>query len=461
MSDAMPTAGAPVRAGTGDWPGGPERPDRADSSYELHPDPVALGRRPGGWLSQFQVTMTQAPDRVRTQEETCPRSPMAGTWATQSLSGRWYRLGWVFSAVWLVYLAQPLSSVWANPDPFRRYLGVATLLGFAVVFVVIFTAHRFALRQGRRLSRATGAAAMTAAVIVTVIGYVTVGQPASRLLVYVGVMAVFLLPTRAGWAVVAAAIAASLVVPALVPGWTSNGALSFGIFVSALACWGVGGLIQRNQQLAAARNEITRLALADERNRFARDLHDILGHSLTVVAVKAELAGRLARLDPVRAEAEIADVERIARQALADVRSAASGYREVTLCGELASARTALDAAGIEAGLPAGQIAAIPRLRQELFGWAVREGVTNVVRHSGATRCVIRVTPDEVEISDDGTGCAGSGGRPPDRRSAAGSGGPRPGNGLTGLRERAEAEGAVVSVGRSALGGFALRVRMP
>ena len=111
-------------------------------------------------------------------------------------------------------------------------------------------------------------------------------------------------------------------------------------------------LIQRNMQLAAARNELTRLALADERNRFARDLHDILGHSLTVVAVKAELAGRLASLDPARAEAEIGDVERIARQALADVRAAAGGYREVTLDGELASARTALAAAGIEADLP-------------------------------------------------------------------------------------------------------------
>src|SRR5450755_4532941 len=107
------------------------------------------------------------------------------------------------------------------------------------------------------------------------------------------------------------------------------------------------------------------------RNQFARDLHDILGHSLTVVAVKAELAGRLASLNPQRAETEIADVERIARQALADVRAAAAGYREITLAGELASAQTALAAAGIEADLPDQEMCQIPRLPQELFGWAV------------------------------------------------------------------------------------------
>ena len=137
-------------------------------------------------------------------------------------------------------------------------------------------------------------------------------------------------------------------------------------------------------------------------------------------------------------------MERIARQALADVRSAAAGYREVTLCGELASARTALAAAGIEADLPDDEISGIPRPRQELFGWAVREGVTNVIRHSGATRCVIRVSPDEVEIADDGSGagCVDPGGRPADRRSAPGGGEPpRPGHGLVGLRERAATAG--------------------
>ena len=338
------------------------------------------------------------------------------------------RVGWMFAAIWLVYLAQPASKLWSDPNLTHRYVGLADLIAFAAVFVAAFAAARFLrLRENRSLSRRIGVAVMVAQATFVAIGYFAIGPSAGSLLIYVAVMAVFLLPTRVGWAMVAACIAASQIVPWQVPGWAADGSLAFQIFVSALAAWGVGQVIQRNAELVAARNEITRLALADQRNRFARDLHDILGHSLTVVAVKAELAGRLASLDPRRAETEIADVERIARQALADVRAAAAGYREITLAGELASAQTALAAAGIEADLPDQELGQIPRPQQELFGWAVREGVTNVVRHSGATRCRIRVSRSEVEISDDGcgppagrrrTGRRPRGGRPPGARGS-------------------------------------------
>jgi two-component system, NarL family, sensor histidine kinase DesK len=396
------------------------------------------------------------------------------------------RVGWMFAAIWLVYLAQPASRLWSDPNLAHRYVGLADLIAFSAVFVATFAAVRFLrLRENRVLSRRIGVAAMVAQATFVAIGYFIIGSSASLLLIYVAVMAVFLLPTRAGWAMVAACIAASVIVPWQVHGWTVDGSLAFQIFVSALAAWGVGQVIQRNAQLVAARNEITRLALADQRNQFGRDLHDILGHSLTVVAVKAELAGRLASLNPQRAETEIADVERIARQALADVRAAAAGYREITLAGELASAQTALAAAGIEADLPDQEMCQIPRLQQELFGWAVREGVTNVVRHSGAARCRIRVSPSEVEISDDGCGppapagasldggsharedspaseSGGCGGWVPDDLQRLGSGcGATSGHGLSGLRERAAGAGATLSVGRSATGGFALRVRLP
>jgi two-component system, NarL family, sensor histidine kinase DesK len=117
------------------------------------------------------------------------------------------------------------------------------------------------------------------------------------------------------------------------------------------------------------------------------------------------------------------------------------------LVAELAGARAALAAAGIEADLPEPPDR-LPAERQDVFGWAVREGVTNVVRHSGASRCRISIADDRIEITDDGSGPAQEAGRPP-------------GNGLTGLRERAGAVGGVVTVGRSAEGGFALRVRVP
>ena len=461
MSDAMLTTGASARAGTVARPGGPERADRADSSYVLLRDQAALGgpgmgHRPGRWLAWFQA-MTQAPARW-SATATRRIGPAEQDPALDGLlpSSRWRRYGWMFAAIWLVYLAQPASTAWAQHDPVRRYLGLGTLIAFAAVFVVTFAQSR--RRADRQVAPTFAAVALTAEAALIGFGYYSIGGFASALLIYLAVMAVFLLPIRIGGAVVALAVVASVAVPAM-RGWQPDGSLAFQIFVSALAAFGVTQLIQRNMQLAAARNELTRLALADERNRFARDLHDILGHSLTVVAVKAELAGRLASLDPARAEAEIADVERIARQALADVRGAAAGYRVATLDGELASARTALAAAGIDADLPDHDISGIPRLRQELFGWAVREGVTNVIRHSGATRCVIRVTPDEVEISDDGTGP----GQCPRAQATGPDAGPDPlpsGHGLSGLRERAAAAGATVGVARSPLGGFALRVRM-
>jgi two-component system sensor histidine kinase DesK len=294
------------------------------------------------------------------------------------------------------------------------------------------------------------------------------------------VLAVFMFTGLAAWATVAVILVASLAIPSLVPGWRANPYDTFQILVAAVAMWGVALLIQRNAQLAAAQEEIARLVRAEERSRFGRDLHDILGHSLTVVAVKAELAGRLARTAPERAEAEIADMEHIAREALADVRAAAAGYREVTVAGELASARTALTAAGIQAHLPAGP-AHVPQRKQEIFGWAIREGVTNVVRHSGATHCSIRVASHEIEITDDGSGPVraapnGSGygksdcdriGDPLGAESARARlragvpGGPVGGHGLAGLRERAAAVGGSVIVGHSAAGGFALRVRVP
>lgn len=389
------------------------------------------------------------------------------------------RYGWILAAIWLVYLSQPAAAAWHDHDLVLRYAGVATLLAFCAVFLGTFGLGRRLRQHGSDVPVLVRASLTGVAAALAGLGYLTLGDDASNLLVYLAVMAVFLFGTRAGWTIVAVLLVASLAIPGVVPGWQANASVTFQIFMAAVAAWGVALLIQRNVQLAAAREEIARLVRAEERSRFGRDLHDILGHSLTVVAVKAELAGRLARTAPERAEAEIADVERIAREALADVRAAAAGYREVTLAGELAGARTALTAAGIQADLPA-RLAQVPPGRQEIFGWAIREGVTNVVRHSGATCCSVRVAGPEIEISDDGRGPAGpvsaaSGGSGCGGDDTGRIGGPagadcgcaRPGagglsgHGLAGLQERAAAIGGSVNVGRSAAGGFALRVRAP
>jgi two-component system sensor histidine kinase DesK len=196
-----------------------------------------------------------------------------------------------------------------------------------------------------------------------------------------------------------------------------------------------------NKDLRDAHATIASLAAAEERARLARDLHDVLGHSLTVVAVKSELAGRLVERDPQRAIAEIADIEGLARTALADLRAAVSSYRDMNLDSELVAARTALDAAGIRAHLPADGSAVEEELRP-LFGWVLREGVTNVIRHSNAEECWVDLKPHSLSVRDNGRGVPGDG----------------KGNGLTGLRERAIEAGAKITATGAESGGFVLTV---
>jgi two-component system sensor histidine kinase DesK len=211
-------------------------------------------------------------------------------------------------------------------------------------------------------------------------------------------------------------------------------------------------LIRLNHELVEAREELARLAVSEERARFARDLHDLLGHSLSVIALKAELAERLIERDPKRAAEHVADVRDVARGALAEVRDTVSGYRRPTLSSELEGARMALEAAGIEAELEAAAVD-LPADVEAVLAWAVREGTTNTVRHSGARSCRIAVRPgvDDVsaEIVDDGAGLPAAG---------AGNGS---GNGLAGLRERAARVAGRVEAGPAPEGGFRLRVTVP
>jgi two-component system, NarL family, sensor histidine kinase DesK len=210
-------------------------------------------------------------------------------------------------------------------------------------------------------------------------------------------------------------------------------------------------------KLRETRAELARMAVADERLRIARDLHDLLGHSLSLITLKAELAGRLLDADPERAAREIADLESVARGSLSEVRAAVTSYRQPTLAAELAAARHMLAAAGMDCQVHAPAPIALPPAVDALLAWTVREGVTNVVRHSGARNVTITVsvTADEVsaEIADDGVG-------PP--WEAVAHSGEHQGSGLSGLTERARAAGAEISSGEGPNGkGFRLLVRIP
>jgi two-component system sensor histidine kinase DesK len=206
----------------------------------------------------------------------------------------------------------------------------------------------------------------------------------------------------------------------------------------------------RNEQLGRARAELARLAVAEERERFARDLHDLLGHTLSVIALKAELAGRLLPDRRDEAAAEIAELETVARGALSEVRDAVSGYRQPTLDGELAGARVALSAAGIETDV-VRQPTVLDPSTEGVLAWAIREGATNVIRHSGARHCELKISCNlvdaAVEVVDDGSGAA----------RANGGGG----HGLRGLGERARALNGHLEAGAAPGGGYRLAVTVP
>src|SRR5215207_1662390 len=204
-------------------------------------------------------------------------------------------------------------------------------------------------------------------------------------------------------------------------------------------------------ELTSAREELARLAVSEERLRFARDLHDLLGHSLSLITLKSELAGRLLPDKPEKAEAEVHDIEEADRQALGEVREAVAGYRSPTLEEELAGAGEMLEAAGIACRIE-NEAGVLPNAVDAVLAWAVREGTTNVIRHSRARHCRILLAREgeEVyaEITDDGDGYQG------ENADDAGSG-------LSGLSERVATLAGHVEAGSQPDGGFSLRVGLP
>ncbi len=355
---------------------------------------------------------------------------------------RWRRGG----AMWLFFLASPLGSAWTHHQLAAELAGTVLLFAFGWAYM-FFVPLAWYGRNSLRKAYAVWALLLALVIAETAV----IGANGLLALIFVGAAAMVMLPSRV--AVVSTGVLAvvAIFLPRYIgpwhihdPQWSNGASIAF----ASLAVFGFSRLIRANYELAAAREEVAGLAAERERLRIARDLHDLLGHSLTTVTVKAALASRLIESDPVRAKAEIADVERLAREGLADVRSAVAGYREVRLATELATARIVLEAAGIDAELPGG-VEAVPAALGGLFGWVVREGITNVVRHSRAQRVRISLDANSIEIIDDGRGCAGG----------------SPGTGLAGLAERAAACGATLEAGplpvagsTGFLEGFRLRV---
>ncbi|MFD7012899.1 sensor histidine kinase [Streptomyces sp. NPDC059161] len=234
----------------------------------------------------------------------------------------------------------------------------------------------------------------------------------------------------------------------------SNMTIAYGTFMSGMVIAALLSLSDTISELRDTRQELARTAVEKERLRFSRDLHDLLGHTLSVIVVKSEAARRIARRDLDAALGQVADIESVGRQALTEIREAVTGYREGSLATELDRARSALSAAEVEpvvrqSGPP------LPAQAEALLGWVVREAVTNVVRHSAASRCEIVVdgSPERVtlKITDNGKGAP-----------AAPVPAPRiGGTGLKGLTERLAAAGGSLTAGPAPRTGFQVTAELP
>jgi two-component system sensor histidine kinase DesK len=330
-------------------------------------------------------------------------------------------------------------------------LHTALVLGALALFIAVYNL----LPRGPGQPRLACAVTLSLALLTIVAAVLTVADRSSwsMLFVFTAIAGAMRLSRRdAGlWIVFCAAMAgATLIVDHTDTATTITVTATTAVIGSMMFAF--RRLMQLNHELVDAREEVARLAVSEERARFARDLHDLLGHSLSVIAVKAELAERLLERDPSRAAEHVADVKTVARDALGEVRDAVSGYRQPTLASELEGARMALQAAGIEAQLEAADVE-LPADVEAVLAWAVREGTTNIVRHSGARSCRIMVRPGlaavSAEVVDDG-----------EVREPVGTG-TGTGTGLAGLRERAARVAGSVEAGPIPEGGFRLLVTVP
>ncbi len=348
-------------------------------------------------------------------------------------------MGW--AAPWLLFQFFPLADlVTSDHAAWVQVVALAGLVVFTAAYLVVMGAFFGRRAQARRYL-----------VVVAVLGVALagwLGPSWAGLLIYVSAASAIALPQRWVWPAVLGCAGACAAVVAADGQLGQLFILPVMCLLTGFALSGTRVLVSVNAELSEAREELARNAVAEERLRFARDLHDLLGHSLSLIALKSELAGRLVDRDPARARSELADVEATARRALAEVRDAVSGYRQVSFAGALAEARPALSAAGITLTAPRDS-PQLPGAVDAVLGWVVREATTNVLRHSGARSVTVALGTDgdgaALTITDDGRGAAGP-----------------VGAGLSGLAERVAALGGRLETGPGDGGrGFRLCARVP
>ncbi len=367
---------------------------------------------------------------------------------------RSHLFGTVFALAWLALLVFNVAAAALSPGGLgaNGIIVGGALAAFALIYIWFWT--RAVYGQHAAPGALLAAGGMTAINLCLILAG---GRDAAQNLgydfIYVVVVLAYGLPWRSGViaCLLTTALTAGIAVIFQAPVDATIG-VSVLVLLIGLGMVGVRTMRSTIFELRNARDEMARLAVGEERLRFARDLHDLLGHSLSVIVLKSEVAANLIGRDPDGTAAALHDIEQVARDALRDVRDAVAGYRKTNLAVELAGAREMLESAGISVRWEE-TTGDLPPEAETVLAWAVREGATNVLRHSRARECMVKLDHRNgsavLEMLDDGVGAAEV------------ADGARLGNGLRGLGERVAAVGGDMVAAPAQGRGFRLAVRVP
>lgn len=348
-------------------------------------------------------------------------------------------VGTFMSLVWLGFLYFPISQALTlplGPSVASLILTAAFALAYVTAFVLtwrkpVMGERNFRYFDGRHRLRKSDAAAFAVIVMITLLQMAVLGPLASlAFLPFIAAAAPFTLPQAIGYIAGALTVLVSFLIPSFVP----NGQEYFGLaittsavfmFVSGITFY-IGSNIESQRQVGIQ-------AILEERERVARDVHDVLGHTLTVIALKSELAGKLLERDPGRAQAELREITHLARESIEEVRQTVAGLKVQSLFEEITAASQALESAGIDLqreGSAWSDLDSIPAVNQAIFAWVIREATTNIIRHAAARRATIKLDRSSLTITDNGVGIS---------PEAAG-------HGLEGLKARVEQVGGTLSI---------------
>jgi len=346
----------------------------------------------------------------------------------------WERYGWMMAVVWLVFLVYPIAGLLRSTAGSGWIVtGWLALVAFVIVYVAAFL-NGMSGSGGGLLTppRPIQWAAFVVLIVLPVLTVPAVGGNALSFVPFVMSFASYGLTRAAHWATAAGGTAVAALSAVLLPdGADYIGVLAIIVLLATVNTVTTALIIR---SVHAQRLEVE-LATSEGREAVARDVHDLIGHSLTVVRVKAQLARRLIAADPERADAELADIEALTAEALAGVRETVAGVRGATLADELVTSRDVLGAAGVRLVVD-GDAEALSPAQALTASWILREATTNVLRHARATVVTVQISPGGLRVGDDGRGIRGA-----------------EGTGMRSMRERAAMAGARLAVANGRTGG--------